>query len=107
MRIQHVTECEDCGEEHLGRCGSLSFAERIRTVQIPASVTPTKTLKAYYDSDSLNAQLGGTAKERQSKMENDSNGLGAIKNLNGRPHVRDRRSKEVRPLTEKEQRSFL
>ncbi len=107
-RIRYVPECEDCGSEHLGRCGSLSFAERIRTVQVPASVTPSRTLKRYFDTSSIDDQLGGTAKDRKARFEHDTNGMGAVKpNKDGRLYAKDRKSREVRALSEKETANYL
>ncbi len=86
----------------------MSFASRIRTVQIPASVTPTRSLSSYYDHDAVDSQLGSNAKDRKARFEHDTNGMGAVKpDREGRLFHKDRKSKDVRALSEKETANYL
>lgn len=59
-----LTECPDCSDVHLGRCGGLSFVERLRTTQIHGDALPTKTKRKYWDQSALDDQFGDDAAER-------------------------------------------
>lgn len=59
----------------MGRCGGLSFAQRLRTVRLDASVTETRTRRSYYDQEAVSAVFGEDSKER---MDDETKGLGPV-----------------------------
>lgn len=95
--------CPTCLHSTVACTCGLSYAERIRGFQVPASVTPTRTLSRYYDAGALDAQLGGTAKDRRERMMHDTDGLGVVKtDRDGRAWHKNRKTKEVEPVPSKE-----
>lgn len=63
-----LTTCPDCSRVHLGRCGGLSYAQRLRTTQIHNDALPTREKKRYWDQSALDDQFGEDAKERTMEL---------------------------------------
>lgn len=59
----------------MGRCGGLTFAARLRSVRLDTSVTPSRSLKSYYDAEAVENVFGDDAAER---MEDDTEGRGPV-----------------------------
>lgn len=71
-----LTDCPDCGSEHLGgRCG-MTFVERLRSVQISEAALETRTKVNDYDREAVYDSFGEDAEDR---MMEATKGLGAIK----------------------------
>lgn len=75
LRAEDISVCPDCGDTHIGRCGGLSFAQRLRSVRVDTSVTPSRTPRNYYEPDSIREVFGDDAKER---MDDDTEGRGPV-----------------------------
>lgn len=59
----------------MGRCGGLSFAQRLRSVRLDTSVTPSRTAVNYFDAEAVHNVFGDDAKER---MDDDTEGRGPV-----------------------------
>lgn len=93
--------CFDCGSKHLGALCGMSFAQRMRTVQVSKENFVTAEKKNYYDRASVAATFGEDSEQR---MLDDTKGLGyARKGSDGRLYHRDRKSGDVVPVTPKEE----
>jgi len=91
--VIEFTDCPDCGSEHLGgRCG-LTFAQRLRTVQVDGAALETRTKRNYYDLESVHDTFGEDAEDR---MMDATKGLGSIKRGDdGSLWRKDRRSGDI------------
>jgi hypothetical protein len=85
--------CPDCESHHLGsRCG-MTFAERLRTVQVDGAALETRTKRDYYDVESVHDTFGEDAEDR---MMDATKGIGAIKRgADGKLWRKDRRSGDI------------
>lgn len=94
-----LTDCPDCGSEHMGgRCG-MTFAERLRTVQVDGAALETRTKRDYYDVESVHDTFGEDAED---KMMDATKGIGAIKRgADGKLWRKDRRSGDIVRAEEK------
>lgn len=90
--------CPDCSREHLGPpCGGLSFRERLLSVRLGPSVTPTRTRRNYFDSDALDATFGP---DRVESYWEETRGHGAVhRGPDGELYHRDR-SGQVKVATD-------
>ena len=93
-----MTYCDDCGSEHLGpRCG-MTFAQRMRTVQLDRASLETRTKVNYYDREGVSDVFGADSKEQ---MTEETNGLGYARTAkDGRLYHRDRKSGDVKEVTD-------
>jgi hypothetical protein len=86
----------------------MTFAERLRTVQVDGTALETRTKRLYYDEDAMATSFPGMGdrKDRAEQFRDATDGLGLIKTA---PSGRLYRSEEGRkvPLTEKQTRSIL
>lgn len=75
-RCHSLAYCADCEGTHMGgRCG-MTFAQRLRSVRLDTSVTPTRTQKNYFDDDALTEVFGGKdADERHEQMLEETRGV--------------------------------
>lgn len=69
-------ECPSCGSEHLGGPCGMTFAERIRSVQINRSGWETAEKRNYYDAEPINAVFGEDSRER---WMDETEGMGGLK----------------------------
>lgn len=99
-----VPVCPDCSSQHLGRCGGLSFAARLRTVSADAEATPTQTRRVYYDHDVVTDQFRGQDRhERKERLMDATQGYGyARTDANGDVWAKDPKTHEPRILTPSE-----
>lgn len=95
LQLRQVPVDPDCGTAHLGRCGGLSFAERLRSVRLDPSSLPTRTLRNYYDAEAVAQVFGNDSEER---MAEDTEGLGYVRRRDGAYWQRDRKG-EVREVS--------
>lgn len=79
MRGSEIAMCPDCGDAHMGRCGGLTFAQRLRSVRLDTSVTPTRTPRRYYDAESLDDMFGEDEATRIERYNDDTKGRGFVK----------------------------
>lgn len=77
-RAEDISVCPDCGDQHMGRCGGLSFAERLRSLHLDRSVISTRTERNYYDRESLDDMFGNTESERKEQYMDETKGKGAL-----------------------------
>lgn len=100
MKLAEIPTCDDCGSQHLGRCGGLSFRQRLRSVSPSRDVISTRTTN-YYNEDAVSAQYKGmTRQERRADYWESTNGYGAsYTDDKGRVWNRDRKTKEWRELS--------
>jgi hypothetical protein len=70
--------CKGCSGEHIGpRCApGTTLRQRLRSVRIDPSATPTKTRRAYYSQEAVESVFGPDSKER---MLEETRGLGAAR----------------------------
>ena len=70
-----VKFCVSCGTDHIGQvpCG-LSYRDRLRSVTLDPSCTPTREKHNYYDQESLSTVFGEDAEEQ---MMEETHGVGA------------------------------
>ena len=78
MRTEEITECPDCGDQHMGRCGGLSFAARLRSVRLDSTVTETRSKRNYHDEEALTNLFGKDASERKEQYMEETQGRGAL-----------------------------
>ena len=90
-----MADCPDCGSTHLGQACGLSFAGRMRTVQLDRTSMDTADLKNYYDREAISATFGDDAKDRYYE-ETDGRGA-AFRGPDGEHYRRDRRTGDVVP----------
>jgi hypothetical protein len=64
LSATEVPTCPDCGDSHLGRCGGLTFAQRLRSVRLDTSVVDSRSRKNYYDSEPIKDMFGDDSQER-------------------------------------------
>lgn len=109
MKATEVPRDPDCGQQHLGRCGGLSFAERIRSMRIDSEGLPSRSAShrergTFYDDDAIADQFGGKrAPERREELFEETKGLGAgQRGKDGKLYVRDPKTKEQRRMTPKD-----
>ena len=77
-----LTQCEDCGSEHLGqRCG-MTFQQRLRSIDHDTDWMPAKNAmgrnyhrKNYYDKEPIKDLFGEDARE---EMMEDTKGRGPL-----------------------------
>lgn len=81
MRASEITLCPDCGDQHMGRCGGLTFAQRLRSVRLDTSVTETRTPKNYYDEDALTDMFGEDKQTRRDRYMDETDGRGAVRDI--------------------------
>lgn len=79
MRGTEIAPCIDCGDHHLGRCGGLSFVQRLRSVRLDLSLTQTRTRRNYYDRESLDDMFGEDEATRKERYWDETKGMGAVK----------------------------
>lgn len=91
--------CPDCRSEHMGPpCGGLSFRDRIRTVKLGPSATPTRSRQNYFDSAALDDAFGS---DRVERYWEDTAGHGALhRGPDGELYHRDR-SGQVKVASDK------
>lgn len=97
-----VRPCLDCGHAHLGPACGMTFAQRIRTVQLDRMSLPARQAASttYYDRSSLDEALGP---DRQARMMEATKGLGpGYEDSSGRLWRKDRQTGEAVEITEKE-----
>jgi hypothetical protein len=101
MRPDEVPIDPDCGRQHLGRCGGVSFASRLASVSADADASPTRTRRSYYDDDLIRAQTGwGDRKERVADLMDATSGYSYGETQpDGSVVGRDPKTKERRTLT--------
>lgn len=85
--------CTDCGHEHMNAPCGMTFAERIRTVQVDRASMETAELRNYYDRESITNMFGHDAKDRYYE-ETDGRGA-AFAGPDGKHYRRDRRSGDI------------
>ena len=63
--------CPDCESSHIGEnpCG-MTYMERLRSTQLSPSVTPTKSLRKYWDTEALTDQFGDHATDYSLDLTN-------------------------------------
>lgn len=70
--------CEACGHMPVSCTCNISFADKLRTIQLGAGVTETRTKRSYYDDESVSELFDGMPrKERKARYMHDTKGLGA------------------------------
>ena len=79
MKLAEIGTCPDCGDQHLGRCGGVSFIERIRSLELDRSVTESRTPRNYYDHEALDDLFGEDEGTRRDRYMDETKGLGAVK----------------------------
>jgi hypothetical protein len=79
MNATEIEVCPDCGDQHMGRCGGLSFAARLRSVRLDLSVTESRTLRNYYDHEALDDMFGEDEGTRRERYADETKGMGAVK----------------------------
>ena len=106
MRADEVPICPDCNSEHLGRCGGLSFRQRLRSVKVdsqglPARLASLNERGTYYDDTTLTEQYKGlSAQERREDYYESTNGYGAsYTDDQGKVWNQDRKTKDWRELS--------
>lgn len=74
-----MIDCPDCTTTHMGvACGS-TYAQRLRSVRLDASVTPSRDKVRYYDDESLKDLFGGKSEaERREQLMEETKGIGAV-----------------------------
>lgn len=71
----------------------MTFAERLRTVQVDGAALETRTKRDYYDVESVHDTFGEDAEDR---MMDATHGIGAIKRgADGKLWRKDRRSGDI------------
>lgn len=96
-----VQSCQSCGSEHLPPvpCG-MTFVERLRSVQVHGSVLESRSASRRFDTESVDDQFGGTAKERKDEFYADTRGLGNIKHVEGGALYKDRKTGNVEKISD-------
>lgn len=72
--ILGVRYCDDCKSEHLGPPCGLSFAQRLRSVQLHGSATPSREKKNYFSDEGLKDIFGKDRKEREEELLDETGG---------------------------------
>lgn len=68
--------CPDCKSEHMGPpCGGASFRERLLSVRLDISATPTRSRRRYFDKVALDDAFG---EDRVDRYWEETNGHGAV-----------------------------
>lgn len=75
LTAEEIETCPDCGHGHMGRCGGLSFAERIGTVRLSAEATPSRSRAVWYDRAALDDVAGS---DRVDRYYDETQGYGAL-----------------------------
>lgn len=72
-------ECPDCESSHIGivPCGR-TFVQRLRSVRLDPSATPTRDRVAYYDDEDMKDLFGYDRKERRELYMDDTKGMGSL-----------------------------
>jgi hypothetical protein len=100
--VPEFTACPDCGSTHLGgRCG-LSFAQRLRSVQVHESVRATVhsgDSHTYYDRSALDDVFGADHRDRMLE-ETDGLGIARTDPRTGDTYHVDRHSGEWEKVTD-------
>lgn len=86
-RVHTLAHCDDCGSEHLAAPCGMTFAQRLRSVRLDGSVTPTRSQKNYYDDDALTGVFGNTAQEREERMMEETEGVGVANQAEIKAHT--------------------
>ncbi len=97
MKLDEIPLDPDCGARHLGRCGGISFRDRLASVEVSERGFETVERHNYYDRVALDEAFGP---DRREQMLEETRGLGAIQRADdGSEWVYDDpTTREMRPL---------
>lgn len=99
MKAHEIGNCPDCGQQHLGRCGGLPYADRLRSVSLDGTVTFTRTKREYYDREPIDRIFGEDSAEQ---LEEQTKGLGpAVTDEEGNLWHRDRKHGDWQQVDER------
>lgn len=73
-------DCSSCGVAHIGQvpCG-MTYLQRLGSVHLDGSATPTRDKKRYWDESSLKDFWGGQSEsERKEQLMEETKGIGAV-----------------------------
>lgn len=100
-----MIDCSDCETTHMGLPCGMRFIDRLRTVRLDTSVTPSRTLRNYYDKGPVAEVFGADSRER---MYDATEGKGpAYQAPNGEFYSQDRHTGEATRLSDAELASYV
>lgn len=65
----------------MGRCGGLSFLQRLRSIRLDTSLVETRSRRNYYDRESLDGMFGMDEQERREQYMDETEGRGAVRSV--------------------------
>lgn len=78
MKLAEIETCPDCGDTHLGRCGGLSYRQRLLSIRLDISLIESRTKQNYYDEEAVTNLFGKNRQERIEEMNEDTKGRGPL-----------------------------